>query len=130
MIEAAIKNWESNKHKLEQKLIELGDDPNYEELVKLTIETIITDEEVWGQDVPDPERITQIDHGDYQGTFLFVIAEQGYQPSKYWYVYVSYGSCSGFDTLQAINMDEDKGQKIKDYMMLCLHIVQELKVME
>ena len=31
-----------------------------------------------------------------------MIPEEGYQPSDYWYVRVSYGSCCGCDTLQSI----------------------------
>lgn len=50
----------------------------------------------------DPERITVIDHGDYQGTRLFVVGTTGYQPSEYWYVATGYGSCSGCDTWEAI----------------------------
>lgn len=50
----------------------------------------------------DPQRVHEIDDGDYQGTILFVIAEKGYQPSQYYAVYVGYGSCSGCDTLQSI----------------------------
>lgn len=58
-------------------------------------------------DAPHPERIHQIDDGDYQGTLIFVIGAGGYQPSRYWYVKVGYGSCSGCDTLQAIRGYED-----------------------
>ena len=43
----------------------------------------------------DPERIHMIDDGHYQGVQLFVIAEQGYQPSDYWVTHNYYGSCSG-----------------------------------
>jgi len=82
---------------------------------------------------PDPERITLIDHGDYQGTLVFVIGAKGYQPSMYWYVYVYYGSCSGCDTFQAIsdsweNTSADK--KAAEYLTLALHILQGLKVMD
>lgn len=51
-------------------------------------------------EAPDPERIHQIDDGDYQGTLVFVIGAQGYQPSTYWATSVGYGSCSGCDALE------------------------------
>lgn len=33
---------------------------------------------------------------------VYVIPEECYQPSDYWYVRVAYGSCCGCDTLQSI----------------------------
>ena len=82
---------------------------------------------------PDLERIHRIDDGDYQGTLVFVIGGKGYQLSTYWYVKVSYGSCSGCDTLEAIREyggDLPKPQQVEDYMKLALHIVQGLNKME
>lgn len=49
----------------------------------------------------DKDRITEINHGDYQGTLIYAVAEQGYQPSNYIYCSVYYGSCSGCDALQS-----------------------------
>ena len=78
----------------------------------------------------DPERIVKIDHGDYQGTLMFIIGEIGYQPSRYWYVLIGYGTCTTCDTLEFIKGD-DAGpttpEQVKDYMTLALHIVQGLK---
>lgn len=74
---------------------------------------------------PDPDRIEEIDHGDYQGTLVYVIGSRGYQPYQYWYVKVEYGSCSGCDTLQHILDDSDN--VVDELMTLALHIVQELK---
>lgn len=80
------------------------------------------------------EDIHEVCIGDYQGTLVFVIPARGYQPSDVWYVTVSYGSCSGCDTLEAIH---DSGKRdlppneeqVKDYMTLALHIVQNLRKM-
>jgi len=80
----------------------------------------------------DPDRIHQIDDGDYQGVLVFVIAATGYQPNDYWYVKISYGSCSGCDTLQNITRYSDEKpteNQIVEYMTLALHIVQGLKKM-
>ena len=76
-----------------------------------------------------------IDHGQYQRTQLFVIAETGYEPSNYFSVYVDYGSCSGCDTLERIRYlersDESPTNEQVDMMMtLALHIVQGLKKLE
>lgn len=81
---------------------------------------------------PDIERIHEIDDGDYQGTLVYVIATEGYQPNTYWYIRVGYGSCSGCDTLEGIweySDDPPNEEQVKDYMMLALHIVQGLKQM-
>lgn len=102
----------------------------YGEIVKRVIEAV-TGEQYSTDPSPDPERIHSIDDGDYQGTLVFVIAEKGYQPSDYYYVKVWYGSCSGCDTLQAIQGygDEITEEEVAGVMTLALHIVQGLKKM-
>jgi hypothetical protein len=104
---------------------------SYKDLIKMTISSITAEE--YGEPCPDPERIVEIDHGEYQGTLVYVIAEKGYQPCNYYYVKVSYGSCSVCDTLQDIqNHDWDKKpdkDQIQKYWTLMLHIVQALKQM-
>lgn len=103
--------------------------PSYKSLVKLVVEAVTDDNDY----ELDPERIHVIDDGDYQGTLLFVIASKGYQPSKYWAVYVGYGSCSGCDTLQGIREEsrwdskEPTDSQVNDYWTLALHIVQRMK---
>jgi len=103
---------------------------NYKEIVKNVI-TVISKDEAYH--FPDPERIHQIDDGEYQGTLVFVIAAKGYQPSEYWSVMVSYGSCSGCDTLEGINdgCDDDTPteEQVEQYMALAVHILQGLKEM-
>lgn len=102
----------------------------YIDIVRSVI-SILVDENDY--DCPDPSRIHQIDDGDYQGTLVFVIAARGYQPSDYWFVKVSYGSCSGCDTLESIRGYSDDApteSEVDDYMTLALHIVQGIKKME
>ena len=104
---------------------------DYAEIVEAVVKAI-SGYDVGLPDLPDPERIHQIDDGDYQGTLVFVIAGGGYQPDDYWYVKVSYGSCSGCDTLQSISNyshETPSEEQIADYMTLALHIVQGLKKM-
>jgi hypothetical protein len=105
----------------------LPSSPDYIDLLRLALQLInswgkTTTSEGWS-DMPDPGRIHQIDDGDYQGTYVFVVAAQGYQPSTYWATKVSYGSCSGCDTIQAIW----DGEGEEDYYTLALHMVQGLQ---
>ena len=104
---------------------------DYKEIVSNVI-SMVTDDEDYGDFNPDPDRIHEIDDGEYQGTLVYVIGAKGYQPSDYWYVKVGYGSCSGCDTLEAIRDYSDEPptpEQIKDYMTLSLHIVQGIKKM-
>jgi hypothetical protein len=102
----------------------------YEDLVARLV-TLLGNQELdeWG--MPDPQRITKIDHGDYQGMLLFVIGAKGYQPSTYWYIPVSYGSCSGCDTFEAIApswADELlSDEALNGLWTLMLHMVQKMK---
>lgn len=128
MIEAAVNSWERNKHKLREKLVKKHPD-SYVDLVTAVIAAITEEDDMYQSFSPDPERIHVIDDGDYQGTQIYVIAEKGYQPSRYWLTGVSYGSCSGCDTLEAIRVyadDPPNEKQIDAYMDLCLHLVQQL----
>lgn len=82
-------------------------------------------------DRPDPERITVIDHGDYQGTMLFVVAATGYQPSHFWTCRVFYGSCSGCDSFEAARNYRYEGpptrEEVEAYVSMALHMVQGMK---
>jgi hypothetical protein len=129
MIKAFVQAWENNKDKVES-LFRAKHPDGYLDIVKAVVSTL-GGEDSYG--CPDPKRIHEINDGDYQGTLLFVIAAKGYQPSTYWYVKVSYGSCSGCDTLEAIRRYDGKSiptkTQVEDYMVLALHIVQGLKEM-
>ena len=99
MIKYCLNRWNENHQKLRQQL-ETDTSLNgcdYKYLVELVTKFILGKE--W-----DAENITVVDNGDYQGTQLFLIPEDTYQPSEseYLMTYVGYGSCSGCDTLQAI----------------------------
>lgn len=129
MIEEFVNRWEQNKHLLEAHITQ-GHPKNYEELLRWMLERLFPDRENY---VPDPARIYCIDDGDYQGTLVFVIGATGYQPSKYWYTKVGYGSCSGCDTFEAIRDYRDgepSVQQVEDYMQLALYMLQQMKEME
>ena len=80
--------------------------------------------------------MTVIDNGDYQGTQIFIIPINTYQPGvdEYVYTHTYYGSCSGCDTLQAIqSWDGDElpnEEQVKDYMELALHLLQKCHFMK
>jgi hypothetical protein len=104
----------------------------YVDIVKAVIK-LVSEPDGYGE--PDPERVHEVDDGDYQGTLVYVIGATGYQPSDYWYVRVSYGSCSGCDTLEGIKSDGDYGEAMNEgqldqLMTLALHVVQRLKAMD
>lgn len=134
MIQAFVDRFIAAQPELEKRY--LANQPgSYDQIVKDVIE-IVHDEEDYGG--PDPERIHVIDDGDYQGTRLFVIAAEGYQPSTYWSVFVSYGSCSGCDTYESLSSDwgyedeEDptdrRQEAAKGFVLLALHIVQSFSL--
>ena len=126
MIKKFVERWEEKKHLVEAEFRE-AHPRNYGEIVETIISSLFLEGEY---DDPDPGRITEIDDGDYQGTLLYVIASNAYQPHVYWAVKVYYGSCSGCDTLEGIRGYRDgppDENQVKDYMALALHIVQNLK---
>jgi hypothetical protein len=129
MLKYCRDKWDKNKEKLETALRE-AENLNYcsyETLVEMVVEHILNPEAGY-DDTYDKENITVIDNGDYQGTQLFMIPTKTYQPdeSKYLLTFVSYGSCSGCDTLQSIQ-DWKEGKltdsQVKDFMILCKDLV-------
>ena len=132
MITELVKQWEENKHKLEEyfKTTKQDEYDSYGTIVKKIFELCIpkaTTYSGW-----DLDRMTVIDDGDYQGTQIFIVPTNTYQPSVEDYVMTDtyYGSCSGCDTLQGISSCDDDlptDEQVKEYMTLALHLVQKLK---
>lgn len=101
----------------------------YDGLVKLAVQSLKAPHDDYS-DAPDPERITIIDHGEYQGTRLYIIAASGYQPSTYWSIFVGYGSCSGCDTFEALrdySDDPPTDEQVNGYWTMMLHMVQSMR---
>lgn len=128
--------WEKNKGKLEEyfRTTPQSEYDSYELLVRRLFDIIINpsieDSYYWF----DTKNFCVIDDGDYQGTQVFILHRDQYQPSVEDYVYTNtyYGSCSCCDTLQAINWYEyglPNEQQVKDYMELCLHLLQRCNFM-
>lgn len=122
MIAAFVKIFEEKKHEL-REMFEAELPKSYCDIVRTVVELLCID---FGS--PDPNNIHIIDDGDYQGTLLFIIPEEIYQPVRYWAVKVSYGSCSVCDTMEAIlDNRHDPKQQVDACMTLALHIVQGLQ---
>jgi hypothetical protein len=121
MIKKFTDKWASDGEKLRPILGAFQG--SYADLVKLVVEFLDVKSD---GDTMDPERIHEIDDGDYQGVLVFVVTAKGYQPRAYWSVQVDYGSCSGCDSLQSA-MDENDTERAQSMMQLALNIIQELK---
>lgn len=133
MIKEFIDAWEKNKGTLEGYFrTHIQEEySEYSTLVKLLFDIVINPS-VSKYDTND---IDVLDHGDWQGTQIFILHLDTYHPcaSEYVYTHTYYGSCSGCDTLQAIHLyGYDKlpnDYQINDYMALCLHLLQRCKRM-
>lgn len=129
MIKFCKEMWDKNQDALKEALrndVTLNE-CEYVDLLKLVVKHVLNNNNAgieW-----NPNQITKIDNGDYQGTLLFLIPQDTYQPGEYEYLmtYVGYGSCSGCDTLKSIqDWSENKPpteQQLKDYMTLCRDLV-------
>lgn len=141
MLKFCVEQWDKNKDRLRQHIennVEDFNECSYSYLVESVVNYIFNDEFDDDYDKWDSKNITVIDNGDYQGTQLYLIPKASYQPSEdeYLMTYVGYGSCSGCDTLQSVQMwdlnyeeDTEKKEKMKNNIVtdihnLCLHIVQ------
>lgn len=127
MIKDVIESWEKNKHFL-QELIETTNQD------KISYNWFVTNISKLILDIEDPI-VHEINDGEYQGTMLYLITDNSiYQPSvsNYYFTYVWYGSCSGCDALEGIRCYSSElpdEKQVKEYMTLCLHIVQRIKLL-
>lgn len=133
MIHELVKQWEENKHKLEEYFKTTKQEEcsvSYKQIVTKIFEPcLLKADDYVGFDLT---KMTVIDNGDYQGTQIFIIPKDIYQPSVGDYVMTNtyYRSCSGCDTLRGIRYYEDglpTDEQVEEYMTLALHLVQKLK---
>lgn len=137
MIKEFVEFWEKNKSNLRESLAEKKcEDISYKSLVEMIVTEILNDgrTELDYEDY-DAKKMTVIDEGHYQGTQIFIIPRNVYQPSvdEYVYTHTYYGSCSGCDTLLGIVGYSDERpdeEQLNDLMTLCLHLLQRFKRME
>lgn len=132
MIAELVKSWENHKDELEMDIFadeEYYRHADYSDLVKKMVEFIFDTEEMntsYQSYVFNPKN--KIDDGDYQGTEIFFINKNTYQPFETDYIvtFINYGSCSGCDTLLSAQ-NEDLNQMVKDLMTIFLHMIQKSK---
>ena len=133
MIQEIIKKWDKNKYKLEEYFSTTKQEKygSYEAIIQQIFELVInSDEESYERF--NINKMTVIDDGDYQGTQIFIIPKDTYQPNidDYLITHTYYGSCSGCDVLEGIR-NYSSGlpteQQVKEYMILALHLVQKMK---
>lgn len=138
MIKILSERWMKNSNKLKEYITTHSKEMNncnYEDLVKLCFDIIYntgkdSEDYVYGLEA-DTTGITKIDDGDYQGTLMFLIPFDTYQPSSsdYLLTFVEYGSCSCCDTLQSIqaygfsNEEALNPGQVKGFMSLCKDII-------
>lgn len=149
MIQDFVDRFMASKDLLRQKFKEKWPD-SYIDVVRATMQVIhdsIESNRGSTLDIPDPERVAEVDFGEYQGTLVYIIGETYYQPSTHWVVSVGYGSCSGCDTLEDLRdradvafdvgastwtkrevpLSEAQEKAYDGLVTLALHIVQEMK---
>lgn len=129
MIPQFVEKFDAARDMLRAKFSEKHPE-DYGEIVRDVVSLLRDPENAW--DTPDPERITAIEAGSYQGTLIYVIQSGGYSPSAFWYTLVDYGSCSGCDTIEGIRGYSSKpptAEQAAEYLTLALHIVQGIKPM-
>ncbi len=137
MIKEFIEKWDKNKKNLEEyfRKNKQKEYYYYKDIVRLLFEKIINAGEVSDEEKFDTANMHVIDDGHYQGTQIFLLHKDRYEPEIGDYVYTDtyYGSCSGCDTLMEIQGLEEElpnESQIKDYMSLALHLLQKCKYME
>ena len=133
MIQEIVKKWEENKYKLEEYFRTTKQEKfaSYEAIVQKIFELVINSDED-SYERFNINKMTVIDDGYYQGTQIFIIPKDTYQPNidDYLITHTYYGSCSGCDVIEGIR-NYSSGlpteQQVKEYMILALHLVQKMK---
>ena len=130
MINEFTKAWETNEDELKNKIKETEIN-HYRDLLELVIEEVINPE-MDGYKQLDVDNITEINDGDYQGTQIYLIPLNTYQPyiSDYIVTHNFYGSCAGCDALLDALGWSDDDKDIDSLMKLSLHLLQRMKWLE
>lgn len=91
MIKEFCLAWEKNKDKLEEYFRTTKQDEydEYKTLVGLLFDIVVNPEfGDWDNNKFDTKNILEIDDGDYQGTEIFILHKNVYQPDIEDYVYI------------------------------------------
>ena len=111
MIKEFVERWDKYKGDLENYFKNTNQEEysNYGDIVKALFKYVINREETKWHEF-NLKSMKVIDDGDYQGTQIFIIPLDVYQPDVNDYVITNtyYGSCSGCDTLLAIRCCDER----------------------
>lgn len=138
MLTDFVEAWNENKDKLEKYFKNTKQEKydEYEKILKQLVEIVInpylSNKRYKTLDI---KKIRIIDDGDYQGTQIYIIPFDLYQPDVEDYVYTNnyYGSCSGCDTLLSISNYQEgipTPKQVEGYMTIALHLLQKFKRLE
>ena len=138
MLTDFVEAWNENKDKLEKYFKNTKQEKydEYEKILKQLVEIVInpylSNKRYKTLDI---KKIRIIDDGDYQGTQIYIIPFDLYQPDVEDYVYTNnyYGSCSGCDTLLSISNYQEgipAPKQVEGYMTIALHLLQKFKRLE
>jgi hypothetical protein len=130
MLKICKEKWNKNSGLLLDRIRKCSlDGLDYIDLVKMSVDCILNDCE-YHRGQWDFENITVIDNGDYQGTLIFVIPRNCYQPNEFDYLitFAGYGSCSGCDSLLSITEFEREmtDRMATDILALCKDLITNI----
>lgn len=133
MIKEFIDQWWKYKDNMERYFKSISEirEIDYEDIVKALVDSVLNA----GKDVKYQKLsmdIHVIDDGDYQGTQIFVVHNDIYQPDvdDYFFTHNYYGSCSGSDILQSITEYQSKpatDEQVKELMKLAFDLLRNFK---
>ena len=129
MIRYCLDHWERNKDILKKYFLSKDEEfiknLSYKSICYFTFSYILEGDEFKDDISLNLKEITVIDNGDYQGTLLFLIPFDRYQPSEYEYfmTYIGYGSCSVCDALLSLQSQDTKEEMIDDLMLICKDLI-------
>ena len=130
MMKIMKKLWNKNQDKLREELSSRDDlnECGYVDLVKIAFDKIYNDENRTDSENLCTDKVHEIDDGDYQGTRIYLIPFDTYQPDPKDYLMTSvwYGSCTGCDVLLAAQEwggGKLTEQQVKDFMSICKDLI-------
>ena len=138
MIKYFADKWHKYRDDLEKYFRETkqSEYDEYSKIVVALFDNVINRDNEFDSQNFNTKEMTVIDNGDWQGTQIFLLHKDTYQPTTEDYIYTNnyYGSCSGCDTLQAIIYSTNGNwdglpteSQIKDYMVLALNLLQKIR---
>lgn len=134
MIHEYIDAFRENKRQFEKWVESIEEEITYIDILRQVINLCLNPKYVDTLYELDEDKITEIDNGDYQGTLIYLIPRNCYQPMASDYVYTSvfYGSCSGCDALLAAQDWDYCNIKYNVDMVttIALHLVENMKWLE